>query len=168
MFEIARMDYTQYRKHFFPKQQDGWDILSCCFASPLPPQRCPARLFIDDNCRPRSAAVGMRDFCSQFTCWEDYARWGCGFLLTKEGRPLSGASSYLVSESGFTIQVQTEDSQQGRGYAKFPSAALIAAALEQGIYPDWDADNEASARLAQRLGYQLEGSYETILVQQRV
>ena len=35
MFEIARMDYTQYRKHFFPKQQDGWDILSCCFASPL-------------------------------------------------------------------------------------------------------------------------------------
>lgn len=110
----------------------------------------------------------MRDFCSQFTCWEDYARWGCGFLLTKEGRPLSGASSYLVSESGFTIQVQTEDSQQGRGYAKFPSAALIAAALEQGIYPDWDADNEASARLAQRLGYRLEGSYQTILVQQRV
>lgn len=263
MFEIARMDYTQYRKHFFPKQQDGWDILSCCFASPLPPQRCPARLFIDDNCKPRSAAVvmgdfvflsgepklsflkevagrdgllliarnegwqeqlpalagesfadykcypryrfslaakedqlqqilsslpegmrleridqswfehsrkvaWMRDFCSQFACWEDYARWGCGFLLTKEGRPLSGASSYLVSESGFTIQVQTEDSQQGRGYAKFPSAALIAAALEQGIYPDWDADNEASARLAQRLDYRLEGSYQTILVQQRV
>ena len=53
-------------------------------------------------------------------------------------------------------------------YAQFPSAALIAVALEQGIYPDWDADNEASARLAQRLGYQLEGSYETILVQQRV
>lgn len=62
MFEIARMDYTQYRKHFFPKQQDGWDILSCCFASPLPPQCCPARLFIDDNCRPRSAAVVMGDF----------------------------------------------------------------------------------------------------------
>ena len=196
MFEIARMDYTQYRKHFFPKQQDGWDILSCCFASPLPPQRCPARLFIDDNCRPRSAAVvmgdfvflsgepklsflkevagrdgllliarnegwqeqlpalagesfadykcypryrfslaakedqlqqilsslpegmrleridqswfehsrkvaWMRDFCSQFACWEDYARWGCGFLLTKEGRPLSGASSYLVSGERF-------------------------------------------------------------------
>ena len=35
MFEIARMDFTQYRKHFFPKQQDGWDILSCCFESPL-------------------------------------------------------------------------------------------------------------------------------------
>lgn len=34
MFKIARMDYTQYRKHFFPKQQDGWDILSCCFAKP--------------------------------------------------------------------------------------------------------------------------------------
>ena len=62
MFEIARMDFTQYRKHFFPKQQDGWDILSCCFASPLPPQCCPARLFIDDNCRPRSAAVVMGDF----------------------------------------------------------------------------------------------------------
>ena len=93
---------------------------------------------------------------------------GLRIPFDKEGKPLSGASSYLVSESGFTIQVQTEDSQQGRGYAKFPSAALIAAALEQGIYPDWDADNEASARLAQRLGYQLEGSYETILVQQRV
>lgn len=259
MVEIAREGYAQYRARFFPERQDRWDILSCCFASPLPPQRCPAKLFADDDCRPRSAAVAMgdflflsgeprlsflreaigrdgllliarderwltlaeehffrcrrylryrfslatgvqqklqqilstlpegmrlepigqswfersrkiawmRDFCSQFACWEDYARWGCGFLLTRQGEALSGASSYLVSDSGFTIQVQTEDSQQGRGYAKFPSAALMAAALRQGLYPDWDADNEPSARLAQRLGYRLEEDYQTVMIEQR-
>ncbi len=107
----------------------------------------------------------MRDFCSQFADFSEYQRYGMGFLLLKDGKPVSGASSYLVSRSGFTIQVQTREEEQGKGYAFYVCRALISCALKEGKYPDWDADNETSARLAQRLGYNLEKSYPIILIQ---
>ena len=69
MFEIARMDFTQYRKHFFPKQQDGWDILSCCFAVsealfPKTAGRVGHPLLL--LCKPAAAAAlsgGTLSFC---------------------------------------------------------------------------------------------------------
>lgn len=107
----------------------------------------------------------MQDFCSQFKSFSEYQQYGMGFLLLKDGKPVSGASSYLVSRSGFTIQVQTKEEEQGKGYAFYVCRALISYALKEGKYPDWDADNETSARLAQRLGYNLEKSYPVMLVQ---
>ena len=38
-------------------------------------------------------------------------------------------------------------------------------ALEEGKYPDWDADNETSAHLAQKLGYCLEERYPTVMIE---
>lgn len=107
----------------------------------------------------------MRDFCSQFKSFSEYQQYGTGFLLLKDGKAVSGASSYLVSRSGFTIQVQTKEEEQGKGYALLVSRALISHALQKRKYPDWDADNETSARLAQRLGYVFEKSYPVIFMQ---
>lgn len=107
----------------------------------------------------------MYDFCSQFPDYESYRRYGLGFVLTRQGKALSGASSYLVSKTGFAIQVQTADDQQNRGYALHTAAALIYAGVQRGKYPDWDADNAISARLAQRLGYLPGQQYPTVLVQ---
>lgn len=107
----------------------------------------------------------MYDFCSQFSDYESYRRHGLGFLLTRDGKPLSGASSYLVSNTGFTIQVQTAEDQMQRGYALHTAAALIYAGVQRGKYPDWDADNPISAHLAQKLGYLPEEQYPTVLVQ---
>ncbi|MBS5138096.1 MAG: GNAT family N-acetyltransferase [Negativibacillus massiliensis] len=107
----------------------------------------------------------MKDFCSQFSSYRDYQQYGLGFLLTKEGRALSGASSYLISRKGLAIQVQTAPEEEGKGYATLVSAALIVKALEEGKYPDWDADNETSAHLAQKLGYCLEERYPTVMIE---
>lgn len=232
-----------------------WRMLDCCLDSPLPEERCPARLLVDHCAQPHSAAAVMgdfallygqadptllmeaarpgrlligspawqrlaqerlvcrsyqrqhfllepqptllcrlrqlaqplpgtrlepidqrwffycrgqewaADFCSQFACDSDYARWGRGVFLLRDGQPVSGASSYLVSRTGFTIQVQTRPDCQRRGYAVTAAAALVLAALREGLYPDWDADNAASSALAVRLGYTPQQEYTTLLVE---
>ncbi len=256
MFEVPRAEYRQVAAAF---EQMGvrrrWELLSCCFDSPLPEERSPVRLLTDCRAQPHSAAVIMgdfallygqadpqllagfarpgllligsrewqqlaqerfacrsyqrqrfllrpderllhhlqqlarpvpgtrlepigerwfsdcrsrewaADFCSQFACFTDYARWGRGILLIQNDEPVSGASSYLVSRTGFTIQVQTRQDCQRKGYAKTVAAALILEAIQQGLYPDWDADNDASAALAVQLGYTPQERYTTVLLQ---
>lgn len=107
----------------------------------------------------------MRDFCSQFACFAQYQRYGMGFVLVRDGQALSGASSYLTSPTGFTIQVQTREDCQRQGLARIVSTALIQSACAKHLYPDWDADNRASLMLAESLGYVLEEAYPTVLVE---
>ena len=38
-------------------------------------------------------------------------------------------------------------------------AAIILAALERGLYPNWDAQNMMSVGTAQKLGYHYKGPY---------
>lgn len=106
----------------------------------------------------------MQDFVSQYRSFAEYRSTAGGWLLLAGEQPVSGASCYLASRKGFAIQVQTDEQHQGRGYAKSVCAALILEGLRQGLYPDWDADNPASAALAQSLGYRLQKNYPTVMV----
>ena len=38
-------------------------------------------------------------------------------------------------------------------------SALILRCLDEGLYPSWDAQNMASVRLAEKLGYQVDHEY---------
>lgn len=115
-----------------------------------------------ERCREKE---WMRDFVSQYQSFKEYHSTAGGWLLLAGEQPVSGASCYLASRQGFAIQVQTDEQYQGHGYAKIVSAALILEGLHRGLYPDWDADNAASAALAQALGYRLQQSYPTVMVE---
>ena len=115
-----------------------------------------------ERCREKE---WMRDFVSQYQSFKEYHSTAGGWLLLAGEQPVSGASCYLNSRKGFAIQVQTDEQYQGHGYAKIVSAALILEGLHRGLYPDWDADNAASAALAQSLGYRLQQSYPTVMVE---
>jgi len=47
------------------------------------------------------------------------------------------------------------------------SAALILDCLENGKYPNWDAANTTSAKLAEKLGYEFDKAYDTYFVDNR-
>lgn len=98
------------------------------------------------------------DFVSLYSD-EDYVRRGLGVLVLAEGEVVAGASSYLSYSGGIEIQLQTRDDMQGRGYATLAAAKLILMAHERKLIATWDAANEASAHIAQKLGYRLIGSY---------
>ena len=99
------------------------------------------------------------DFVSQYTAAQ-YAREGLGVLLEVQGEVVAGASSYLSYPGGIEVQVETCADQQGRGYATLAAAQLLLMAHSRDLMVTWDAANEASARLARRLGYRDAGAYD--------
>ena len=104
------------------------------------------------------------DFVSLYTD-EAYARKGLGVLLMVDGEVAAGASSYVSYPGGIEIQLQTRDDRQGRGYATLAAAKLILMAHERGLSAGWDAANEASAHIAQKLGYRSAGSYRVCVLE---
>lgn len=105
-----------------------------------------------------------RDLVSSFGSLEDYMARGLGMVLIKDGEIVSGASSYSIYTGGLEIEIDTKEPYRKQGLARIVGAALILAALRKGLDPHWDAANETSVRLAQRLGYLYQGSYTTYLI----
>jgi len=87
---------------------------------------------------------------------ENLVKAGLGFcILDEKGRLASYAYTPFPFIDEFEIQVYTENSPEYRrkGLATVVSAALIEYGLEKGLIPHWDAANEPSVKLAQKLGY---------------
>lgn len=100
-----------------------------------------------------------KDFVSVFSSQEDYEENGIGYIITQGGTVISGASSYTVYDGGIEIEIGTKEDYRKQGLARVAGAALILACIKKGIYPNWDAANKASVRLAQQLGYEYGGAY---------
>jgi GNAT superfamily N-acetyltransferase len=100
-----------------------------------------------------------RDFCTLFDGTADFMARGIGVAVLFEGRPVSGASSYLLFDGGIEIEIDTKPEFRRRGFATACGAGLILACLERGLYPSWDAYDLRSVALAEKLGYHLDHPY---------
>ena len=100
-----------------------------------------------------------RDFVSPFGSKEKYLEWGRGMVILKDGRIVSGASSYTRYREGIEIEVDTVEAERRKHLAEAACAALILRCLEEGLYPSWDAQNMNSVRLAEKLGYEFDHEY---------
>jgi len=100
-----------------------------------------------------------RDFVHEYHGDGDYAANGLGMLAVKDGAAVSGASAYLPYPGGVEIQVETRAEHRRQGYAMLACAGLILAAHARGLAATWDAAGEASACLAEKLGYRRLGRY---------
>lgn len=100
-----------------------------------------------------------RDFVNAYPTFGDFQRLGLGFVVTRNGDIVSGASSYSSYRGGIEIEIGTEPSHRRKGLAAAAGAALILACLERGLYPSWDAQNKASVALAEKLGYTFSHEY---------
>jgi hypothetical protein len=98
-------------------------------------------------------------FVSVFPGKEQYLQHGKGFVVMRDGRIVSGASSYSRYREGIEIEVDTVEDERRKGFASAACAALILQCLDEGLYPSWDAHDMVSVRLAQKLGYELDHAY---------
>ncbi|WP_208560590.1 GNAT family N-acetyltransferase [Marinilactibacillus kalidii] len=104
------------------------------------------------------------DFTGNFESAEDYLDRGIGYVVIHEDKVVSGASSFSIYDGGIEIEVGTDEGYRRQGLAAIVSAALIRDCLYQNRYPNWDAENIGSAKLAQSLGYSLKEPYDTYYV----
>ncbi len=100
-----------------------------------------------------------RDWVSQYPDYGFYEKNGLGVVITREGIPVSGASSYSSYPGGIEIEIDTREEYRRRGLARICGAGLILECLDRGLYPSWDAQNPWSAALAKQLGYRMEQAY---------
>ncbi|MCU4988318.1 GNAT family N-acetyltransferase [Bacillus cereus] len=108
-----------------------------------------------------------KDFTSQFQSVEDYLNRGIGYSILYNEEVICGASSYSIYDKGIEIEVATDLNHRRKGLATVVSAALILDCLEKGKYPNWDAANTTSAKLAEKLGYVFDKAYDTYFVDNR-
>ena len=100
-----------------------------------------------------------RDFVSSFEGKEQFLKIGRGFVILKDGKIVSGASSYTRYREGIEIEVDTIESERRKHLATVACSALILRCLEEGLYPSWDAQNLNSVHLAEKLGYEFDHEY---------
>lgn len=106
-----------------------------------------------------------KDWVAQYESYEKYRREGLGVVILKDGEPVAGASSYSSYNGGIEIEIDTAPAHRRKGLACRCAAQLILECLARGIYPSWDAHNEASAALAKKLGYRYSHAYAAYEIQ---
>ena len=99
------------------------------------------------------------DFVSSFESKESFLKIGRGMVIIKDGRIVSGASSYSRYNEGIEIEVDTDPDERRKNLATIVCAALILRCLDENLYPSWDAQNINSVHLAEKLGYEFDHEY---------
>jgi len=105
-----------------------------------------------------------KDLCSQFLTYNDYEKYGLGFVALHNDNIVCGASSYTIYNKGIEIEIDTIESERRKGLALACASKLILECLNRGIYPSWDAANKGSVALSEKLGYHFEKEYVTYAI----
>ena len=99
------------------------------------------------------------DFVSAFGSKEKYLEIGRGMVILKDGKFVSGASSYTRYKEGIEIEVDTIVPERRKGLATIVCSSLILSCLDEGLYPSWDAHDMNSVQLSKKFGYEFDHEY---------
>lgn len=101
---------------------------------------------------PRILQVHIVPF---FGTTDNFMTRGIGFCVKHGDKPISMASSCLPYIDKLEVQVATVDSSEYRrkGFGTAACIALLEYCLKNEVEPYWDAFNERSASMAEKLGY---------------
>ncbi len=111
---------------------------------------------IYDKCLESSVTC---DFVSSFDDKKQYLDIGRGVVIMKDGKVVSGASSFSRYKEGIEIEVDTVETERRNHLATIACSALILRCLKEGLYPSWDAQNMNSVHLSEKLGYEFDHEY---------
>ena len=101
-----------------------------------------------------------QDLQGNFPTFKDFQEGGAfGFVIRKGQEIVAGVSTALVYQKAIEIEIATKPTYQQQGLATVLGAKMILASLQCGVFPLWDAHNEASKKIAEKLGYQCLGAY---------
>lgn len=130
-------------------------------AQSLPPD-LELRRFDEEAIRQAASHRWSVALVENFRSPEHFLETGVAFGAFDHGELVAGASSFARYDATVEIEVDTESSYRRRGLAAATAANLILHCLDHALAPHWDAANEASRRLAERLGFTLERDYEVL------
>ena len=86
------------------------------------------------------------------------------FSPVYQSHVVSAATSFSIYDDGIEIEVASHPDYRRKGLATIVASILILDCLDRGKYPSWDGANEESVKLAQKIGYKLQESYDTYFI----
>ena len=96
----------------------------------------------------------QKSFFDFFGSKESFLEKGFGYVILDENIIVGAvATGNTPFNKAFEIQIVVNKEYRRQGFATLLATNLIEYSLENGFDPRWDADNEKSAALAQKLGY---------------
>ncbi len=146
-------------RYAFKKERDIFDVSKLEQAVLSLPKGYELKMLEEreyDMCRNNGWA---NDLVSQYRDYDTYKRSGLGAVALKDGELAAGASSYSTYNEGIEIEIDTGEAHRRKGLAYACGAKLILECLKKGLYPSWDAQNQWSAALAEKLGYHFSHEY---------
>lgn len=101
-----------------------------------------------------------QDLQGNFATFKDFQEAGAfGFVIRKGEEIVAGVSTALVYQKAIEIEIATKPAYQQQGLAAVLGTKMILESLQRSVFPLWDAHNEASKKIAEKLGYQCLGAY---------
>jgi GNAT superfamily N-acetyltransferase len=91
---------------------------------------------------------------------EDFEQRGLGFYAAVDEMIVGAAYSQLVCSRGIEVSLYVMPKHRERGLGTLLSSHLVKVCLENGQEAHWDAANLESCRLARKLGYLPDGTYQ--------
>ena len=88
-----------------------------------------------------------------FPSLEEFLARGVGFGIEHEGRFVSGCSSFAISPHSIEFEIQTHPDFRRRGLACATASATIQHCIVGRLTREWDAHNDMSAAIAEKLGF---------------
>lgn len=93
------------------------------------------------------------DFVAAYPDFVSFSQNALGVIALERETPVSGCGAYLHAPGALEIEIGTRPDQRRKGLATACGAKFILSCLERGLLPHWDAMNEESRRLAEKLGF---------------
>lgn len=103
-----------------------------------------------------------RSFVSNFKDHEDYSEHGFGYIITYNGKLISGTSTYSYYDGGVEIEVSTHEQFRLKGLAQITASAFLQECARRGLTPHWDARNRTSLSIAQKMGFVFKDEYPAL------
>ena len=89
-----------------------------------------------------------------------FHRYGAGAVVWHRDEIVASASSFLSLDGEVELDVSTVEAYRGKGLATACISRMLRDCQERGIIVHWDAQNEISAHLAKKFGFEQECCYE--------
>lgn len=104
------------------------------------------------NAHPFGHGVNYKNF-------EDFRQTGAGAVIWHQDDIVASASSFLTYHNEVELDISTLPEYRRKGLGIACAAKMILACKEKNILVHWDAQNIASKRMAEKLGYKLAHEY---------
>lgn len=130
----------------------------------FPAERTEESLLPIESIGPGSIAPLFEKYPDVRLFWQDEDQFmsrGFGKILRKGSDIVGYAISASLEDNRAEIDLEIDEDQRGKGFAKALSRSFIRECVLRGIRPRWDclADNTPSVRTARSLGFEVSEKY---------